>query len=137
MHNVMFHARMEVLDDAAVLRKSASSNLPGAYSSTRPAVLGNVTKWHLQKLGFAAVPLLVRPEEVPYEETIAFKVTAGHILRQAMDAALFTDTTVEYVDDYPDAVEAINALAQDRLVGTHYGPHESWRKITRRILHSC
>ena len=100
--------------------------------TTRPVALGAVTAWQLRELGFRPAPVLVRPDNVAYEETIGFKVGALQTLRQALDESVLRDAQLEYVDDYGAVVDAINGLGQEGLAATHFDPQTSWQEIATR-----
>ncbi len=125
MHDPAFHEAMQPLDDANTLATRGFAHTPDGYISTRPAALGLVTHQNLTEVGFAPTPLLLRPEYIPYEETVAFKIVALASLRHVL-----TQTTVRYVDDYKGVIDAINNLGDDDIQGIHYGSH-TWQEIVR------
>lgn len=125
MHSPAFHEGMQPLDDAAKTLASRNlTHIPNGYISTRPAVLGLITRQSLASAGFAPTPLLLRPEHTPYEDTVAFKITALSSLKRILPRA----TTVSYVDDFKGVTDAIDSLEDSGIQGIHYGSY-TWQEI--------
>lgn len=130
MSNGAFHASMRATDDAlAALPDLAARNVPGGYISTRPEVIGAVTRQTLDGAGFAPSPLLMRSRDIAYDQTIAYKCDPLLLLLRALAQRKLANTRVKYVEDYQGVVNAVNGLNIPRLTGVYYGPHTSWNEI--------
>lgn len=127
MYSPAFHEGMRPLDDAAKTLASRSfTHIPDGYISTRPVVLGSVTRQSLANAGFASTPLLLRPEHIPYEKTVEFKILALSSLARMLPRSI----TVSYADDYKAVTDAIDDLGDSGIQGIHYGSH-TWQEIIR------
>lgn len=131
IHNVDFHQNMPALGSVCVALEDfrQSGYLPGAYLSTRPAVLGEVTKQNLHALDFAPAPLLVRSAAYDYSNTILFKTHALTELRNRFDN-LFLDTLpITYIDDYKGVIEGIQSLGRPGLNAVLFEGDQTWTKL--------
>lgn len=135
MHDIAFHAEMEALGAANTVLADFkhSGYLPGAYLSTRPAVLGEVTKQNLDELNYADVPLLVRPERYDYGATIGFKIEALSTLRERFDATALGHLSVMYIDDFAGVVDGVKGLGRPGLDAILFQGEDFWTRLVDEL----
>jgi len=102
--------------------------VPHGYITTRPASLYEVTSKNLRDCGFRDSPLLLRPSQVAYADTIRYKKDALSALRALLDGANLHDIKIYYVDDYRELIDQINHLHKG-IVGVHFDEDSSWNSI--------
>ena len=110
------------------------------YLSTRPQVLYNITRENLLQYALPNAPILLRPKQVLYEESLHFKLTAIQTLRSQLDDYGLGELALVLIDDYIDLINRINELgenSQQRIKGhlvDSLSPKKSWDNIFRQLI---
>lgn len=129
------HATMPPMANSVELaERGARHGLPNGYLSTRPDAIGEATYHSLQTYGFVDAPMLLRAENIPYADTIPYKIRPLAVLRAALDAHNLNDRSIVFVDDYPQLVKSVNQSGINLLIGVHFGADTSWSAIARDHL---
>jgi hypothetical protein len=129
------HASMPPMANSIELAERGTRHgLPNGYLSTRPDAIGEATYHSLQTHGFVDAPMLLRAENIPYADTILYKIRPLAVLRATLDAHNLDDRPVVFVDDYAQLVEGVNQGGINLLTGVHFGADTSWSAIARDYL---
>jgi hypothetical protein len=76
--------------------------------------------------------MLLRAENIPFADTIHYKIHPLAVLRATLDAHL-EDRPIVFVDDYLHLIKELN-LSGINVTGVHFDAHTSWSAIARDHL---
>lgn len=133
----MFNSDVPLIDGAlgGVKELEATPGLViGAYLTTRPVVVTEVTEQDLMRKGFPCAPVLGRPMEVVRESTVSWKMSVLQSLNESVDARIVM------IDDSLALGQGIREVNRDglkRIVAVVFNGPLTYTAVARQGIASC